>query len=47
MIRGLSMEWQAFDEYVSPLADALWTTADHREGVASFVERRPPRFEGR
>jgi len=20
---------------------------DHREGVASFLERRPPRFEGR
>jgi enoyl-CoA hydratase/carnithine racemase len=47
MVRGLSMEWQAFDEYVSPLADALWTTEDHREGVASHVERRPPRFQGR
>jgi enoyl-CoA hydratase/carnithine racemase len=47
MLRGLTMEWQAFDEYLAPLSDGLWSTADHQEGVQSFVERRPPRFEGR
>lgn len=47
MVRGLSMEWEAFDEYIAPLADALWSTEDHREGVASHVERRPPKFQGR
>ena len=25
----------------------LFTTDDHREGVAAFLERRPPSFEGR
>ena len=24
----------------------LFTTDDHREGVAAFLERRPPVFEG-
>jgi len=47
MLRGLTAEWEAFDEYIAPLSDALWSTDDHREGVASFVERRPPRFQGR
>ena len=47
MIRGLTMEWQSFDEYIAPLADGLWATQDHQEGVRSFIEKRPPRFQGR
>jgi enoyl-CoA hydratase len=29
------------------IVTALWTTRDFQEGVGAFLERRPPRFEGR
>ena len=47
MIRGLSMQWEQFDEYVGPLSDGLWQTEDCREGAESFAQRRPPQFKGR
>jgi 2-(1,2-epoxy-1,2-dihydrophenyl)acetyl-CoA isomerase len=47
MLQGLTMDWQLFDEHIAPLADGLWATEDHTEGVQSHVERRPPRFQGR
>ena len=25
----------------------LWQTRDHDEGIAAFVEKRPPRYRGR
>jgi enoyl-CoA hydratase/carnithine racemase len=45
--RGLTSDWRGVDEYAMPLADALWETQDHREGVASHVERRKPEFHER
>jgi enoyl-CoA hydratase/carnithine racemase len=47
MIRGLSMQWEEFDEYVGPLSDGLWSTEDCKEGAVSHVEKRPPQFKGR
>jgi enoyl-CoA hydratase len=36
---GLELEQQSFV--------ALFGTADEQEGVAAFLAKRPPRFEGR
>ncbi len=45
--RGLSMHWEELEEYGRMLSDELWRTEDHREGVASHVEKRKPRFQER
>jgi enoyl-CoA hydratase/carnithine racemase len=45
--KGLSMTWQDLEEYGRLLSDELWRTEDHREGVASHVERRRPDFQER
>jgi len=47
MFRGLSMQWEEFDEYSGPLSDGLWRTEDCREGALAYVERRRPQFRGR
>ncbi len=39
LVRGLAVEREAVVEVLA--------TADAQEGVAAFLERRPPRFEGR
>ncbi len=49
--RALSRAWTAtLDEqleYEALLQTTAGRSADHREGVAAFLEKRPPRFAGR
>ena len=45
--KGLSMDWPELEEYGRMLSDELWKTEDHREGVASHVEKRKPKFQER
>jgi 2-(1,2-epoxy-1,2-dihydrophenyl)acetyl-CoA isomerase len=49
--RALNRAWTAqLDdqlEYEAFLQDTAGRTADHREGVAAFIEKRAPKFEGK
>ena len=44
---ALDPDWQALGRWVSASLGELFTTEDHKEGVASFLESRPPKFTGR
>jgi enoyl-CoA hydratase len=44
---ALDPDWHDLGRWVSTSLGELFRTADHREGVAAFLERRPPVFEGR
>lgn len=44
---GLEMPLEQALRYETDLTIILQTTADRAEGVAAFVEKRPPKFEGR
>jgi enoyl-CoA hydratase len=45
--RALDPDWTELGAWVTTSLAALFQTADHREGVASFLEKREPHFEGR
>ncbi len=45
--RGLDMPLDQALRYETDLTVILQTTADRAEGVRAFLEKRPPRFEGR
>jgi enoyl-CoA hydratase/carnithine racemase len=44
---ALDPDWAALGAWVTTNLAELMQTADHREGVASFLEKRPPVFRGR
>jgi enoyl-CoA hydratase len=45
--RALDPDWQELGSWVSASLGELFRTDDHKEGVASFLEKREPRFVGR
>ena len=44
---ALDPDWSALGTWVSENLAELFRTQDHKEGVAAFLEKREPRFEGR
>ena len=44
---ALDPDWHELGAWVSRSLGELFQTADHKEGVAAFLEKRPARYEGR
>jgi len=44
--RALDPDWDDLGRWVSATLAELFRTDDHREGVASFLEKRPPHYTG-
>lgn len=47
VVRGAAMPLEQALRYETDLTVILQTTADRAEGVRAFLDKRPPRFEGR
>ena len=45
--RALDPDWDDLGRWVSATLLDLFRTEDHREGVASFLEKRAPNYVGR
>jgi enoyl-CoA hydratase/carnithine racemase len=45
--KALDPDWDELGRWVSTSLAALFQTEDHREGVASFLEKREPNYVGR
>jgi enoyl-CoA hydratase len=45
--KALDPDWDDLGRWVSASLGELFATEDHKEGVASFLEKREPRFVGR
>lgn len=45
--RALDPDYEALGRFVSSSLAELFRTADHREGVQAFLEKRPARYTGR
>ena len=44
---ALDPDWDELGRWVSASLGQLFTTADHKEGVAAFLEKREPNYVGR
>jgi enoyl-CoA hydratase len=45
--RALDPDWDELGRWVSSTLGDLFRTDDHKEGVAAFLEKREPQFQGR
>ena len=47
MNRALTMDLEALLEYETYAQEIAGSSADYKEGVAAFTEKRPPNFTGK